>query len=65
MWEGKYSRVKYFTLTGKLLGELSLEGFAGLNAVGGLAVGPDGTVYVTETNNHRVQYFRPVAAEDK
>jgi len=65
MWEGKYSRVKFFTLTGKLLGELSLEGFTGLNAIGGLAVGRDGTVYVSDTNNHRIHYFRRVADSNK
>ncbi|PKO12343.1 MAG: hypothetical protein CVU39_24665 [Chloroflexi bacterium HGW-Chloroflexi-10] len=61
-------RIQHFSPDGTLLhvwgsfGETSVEGLApsgSFNEPWGVAIGPDGSVYITDTWNHRVQKFTP------
>lgn len=61
----RYGRVKYFTAAGDFLGKLTYDGSDRFNHLEDIAVSPDGTVYVADSANHRIQYFRPVVDEDK
>ncbi len=56
-------RVAIFDLNGNLIGSLGTgkigAGPGDLKTPNGIAVGPDGTVYVSDSNNFRIQAFSP------
>jgi len=58
-----WHQVQYFTPTGSFLGKWGTRGSAdgSFNFPGGVAVSPTGTrVYVADTGNNRIQYFKRV-----
>ena len=64
--DSRNNRIVHFTADGKLLGSWgTLGGVSGPAELGtfnepwGVAVGPDGSVYVSDTWNHRIQKFTP------
>lgn len=65
--DGTDGKVKRFSTSGSFLNMWGLSGHGKGKFAGGIsvAVAADGTVYVADTFGDRVQYFHPVAPEDK
>ncbi len=63
-WDMAHQRLQYFTPTGSFLGKWGSAGSGNgqFYDLRGIAIAPNGNVYVADMGNDRIQYFTPAGS---